>query len=193
MGERDRGAVLLLVLILLVVLTAVVVQFMYSTSVNSRIADAHLAQFKNSAAVDGGVAKAISLLLEDTVAEEGAEEKTDSLSDSWAVGSGVLTFDDTELHMLVADEQGKLNLNLLAVPAMVSRVKAELKRLLQSVGLDGSKADEAIQAIEDRIDENQKFLDLSELIAIEQVGVMRSRFAKGCIVSSPYGGRALST
>lgn len=181
METRDRGAVLLLVLILLVVLTAVVVQFMYSTSVNSRIADAQLAQLKNDAAVDGGVAKAISLLLEDMAAEEGAEGRIDSLSDLWAAGPGILTFDDTELRMLVADEQGKLNLNLLAVPAMAFRVKVELKRLLQSVGLDESEADEAARAIADRIDEdsegefeedstNRKLFDPSELIGIEQVG-----------------------
>ncbi len=181
MEARDRGAVLLLVLILLVVLTAVVVQFMYSTSVNSRIADAQLAQLKNDAAVDGGVAKAISLLLEDVAVEEGTKKMIDSLSDSWAAWPGVLTFDDTELRMLVVDEQGKINLNLLSVPAMASRIKVELKRLLQSVGLDESEADKAVQAITDRIDEdsmgefeedstNRRLLDLSELIGIEQVG-----------------------
>lgn len=165
----EKGAVLLLVLIMLVVLTAIVVQFMFSTSVDSRIVDIQLAQLKNNAAIDGGIAKAISLLLEDTADEENPNGNTDSPADSWGGGPSVLTFEDTKLRLLVLDEQGKININLLAVSASASRVRAELERLLQTIGMDEFNAKDAVQAIADRIEERGKFLDLSELLDFEQI------------------------
>lgn len=177
---RDNvGAALLLVLVVLVVLTAVIVQFMFSTNVDSRIADNYIARLKNDAAIDGGVAKAISLLREDGYT---GKDDVDSLQDVWAGGAAGLAFGNTKVHVWIMDEQGKLNLNLLKTKdtRQISRVHAELKRLVKSVGLDESEADDVADAVRDRIDEdkqgrfeeegsNEKFMGVSQLVELESV------------------------
>lgn len=144
--------VLLLVLVLVIVLVTIVVRFMFSTRVDSRIADSHLAALKNEAGVDGGVAKAISLLMRD-LAEQ--EEDVDSYRDYWGEGF-ILTFDETTVTVLIIDEQSKLNINLIAESDWSPRVREELKRLFKEVGFDSEMAESTGEALADRIDKDTK-------------------------------------
>ncbi len=176
--EDERGAVLLLVLLLLLVLTTVIVHFMFTTRVNTRVADSHIALVKNRAAISGGVAKAMALLLRDQAEEDG--EKSDSCHDVWAAEAEKLDLDGTLVRIIIEDEQGKLNLNGLAESAPSKRLQLELGRLLEDLGHSDADASDIMHSLADWLDEdsdgefeenspNAKLTDLSEIFRIPQL------------------------
>ena len=164
MSRGDSGAVLLLVLVIFVVLTVIVVQFMSTTNVDTRIADMQVAAIKNAAAIEGAFAKTIhALAAEQAIAkEEGeAEEEEIVLEEEeviYATDPNTMTFEETTVHILVVDEHSKLNLNLLHYPEGKKKARAELQRLGEALGLTGGDAEE----ISDRLG----WLDLPQAMQV---------------------------
>ncbi|MCL4694686.1 MAG: type II secretion system minor pseudopilin GspK [Candidatus Hydrogenedentes bacterium] len=131
--KRDEGVALLLTLLFVVLLTALVVEYVYETQVETAVVDAHLRDFEAMTAAKSGVMAGLSLVVADTfalpgqtVADGGAASLSgatgesisggiayDSLDEPWAYGVPFQPFNDAVMECSISDEYGKLNLNAL--------------------------------------------------------------------------------
>lgn len=131
--KRDEGVALLLTLLFVVLLTALVVEYVYETQVETAVVDANLRDFEATTAAKSGVMAGLSLIIADTYALPGtaaAEGQAaslsngsaealsggiayDSLDEPWAYGVPFQPFNDAVMECSIADEYGKLNLNAL--------------------------------------------------------------------------------
>jgi general secretion pathway protein K len=131
---HDRGAALVTVLLAVTLLTILVIEFAYSTQVDSSLAHNSLKVMQASYLARSGVNLAMLVLKND--AQEGSG--VDALRDDWAhplpplpAGQGVVT-------VQVADEQGKVNLNALrnANGSINGAWREVCERLFQLRGVD---------------------------------------------------------
>lgn len=131
--KNDEGVALLLTLLFVVLLTALVVEYVYETQVETAVVDANLRDFEAMTAAKSGVMAGLSLVIADAyalpgeTAAEGAAAALssgsseaisggityDSLDEPWAYGVPFQAFNDAVMECSIADEYGKLNLNAL--------------------------------------------------------------------------------
>jgi general secretion pathway protein K len=138
--KNDEGVALLLTLLFVVLLTALVVEYVYETQVETAVVDANLRDFEAMTAAKSGVMAGLSLVIADAyalpgeTAAEGAAASLasgsseavsggityDSLDEPWAYGVPFQAFNDAVMECSIADEYGKLNLNALAIGQFVT-------------------------------------------------------------------------
>ena len=92
-----------------------------------------------------------------------------------SIGKSLLDLDGTTVHVLIEDEQGKLNLNELAKKGPSKRIKRELTRLVGDLGHTDADIDDVVESISDWIDSdndgefeddcpNRELTDLSDVL-----------------------------
>jgi general secretion pathway protein K len=131
--KKDEGVALLLTLLFVVLLTALVVEYVYETQVETAVVDANLRDFEAMTAAKSGVMAGLSLVIADAyalpgeTAAEGAAAALssgsseaisggityDSLDEPWAYGVPFQAFNNAVMECSISDEYGKLNLNAL--------------------------------------------------------------------------------
>ncbi len=131
---NDEGVALLLTLLFVVLLTALIVEFVYETQVETAVVDANLRDFEAMTAAKSGVMTGISLLIADAFAlpsDSTGNQSTattlssnstqaisggiayDSLDEPWAYGVPFQELNNAVMECSISDEYGKLNLNAL--------------------------------------------------------------------------------
>jgi general secretion pathway protein K len=130
---RDRGAALVTVLLAVTLLTVVVIEFAYSTQVDSSLAHNSLKVMQASYLARSGVNLAMLVLKNDA---QGSS--IDALSDDWAHPLPPLPAGQGVVIVQVADEQGKVNLNALrnANGSINGAWREVCERLFQLCGVD---------------------------------------------------------
>lgn len=116
---RDEGVALLLALLFVVLLTVLVVEHAYETSVEASYVENNLSLFQAETAARSAVAYGYSLLASDleTSSLAGvAGTEFDSLVDVWAQGLPCQQINEAVMQCRIQDEYGKLNLNALIKP-----------------------------------------------------------------------------
>lgn len=134
--RRDAGFILMVVLVLALLLTSATATFLRRTTVDSMVIRHRDAAAEADAAARGGVRLAISLLLEDKLAEAMSGFASESGLDVWARASGIpLPFGDgVELRLRIEDAGARLNLNaLLEKGAAAKDAETFLTALLEHV------------------------------------------------------------
>lgn len=133
-GKGQRGVALLLALLTMVLLTVVVMEFTVSTQVDYRRAAMWLAARRAALLAEGGLALAGEVLRQDS-----SFGLTDSLADIWARDLPPIDTGAGMLAVRIEDEQGKLNLNALAVGSL-SPAGRRFQTLLDRLDLDPALA-----------------------------------------------------
>ncbi len=183
----------MLLLLLLAAVGALMVQFFFSVSVESRMVRLEHARLQNLAAMRGGVEVAIKYLLEDY--NDPQYGSVDTLYDAWAANSPFrLQLGETTLYVIVEDELGKLGLNTLADIKKKNTAQMQVHRLLERLGYDN--ATDIADAIVDWVDRdgdgrfengapNTKLYHLMQLLEVP--GVTEDVFFGGAVLTPPEG------
>lgn len=111
-GARERGIALLLVLILMLILVPFIVEFSIQVGLESRTAQNVVDQLALENAIDGQFEIVLARLEQDA-----GEDEVDSLYDTWAADELKERREeetDVALSTRVGDEQGKINVLMLA-------------------------------------------------------------------------------
>ncbi|MBN2308459.1 MAG: type II secretion system minor pseudopilin GspK [Candidatus Hydrogenedentes bacterium] len=122
--EREQGVALLLSLLLIVLLSVLVIEFNYETTVEAAHVSANVTQFRARVAAEAAVASGMSLLTADLLSlqqsAEAADDREseggaeyDSLDEAWAQGVPYEIINDAVMQCTIQDEFGKINLNAL--------------------------------------------------------------------------------
>lgn len=136
---QQRGAALMTALLAVTLLTVVVIEFAYSTQVDSSLARNSLKTLQASYLARSGVNLAMLVLQEDAR----AVSAIDALGEDWARSLPPLPAGQGTVMVQVTDEQGKLNLNALrnANGTINGPWREVAERVLQLRGLDVSLLD----------------------------------------------------
>jgi len=115
----NEGVALLLALLFVVLLTVLVVEHAYETTVEASYVENNLSMFQAETAARSAIAYGYSLLASDLESStlagvEGTD--FDSLVDVWAEGLPYQQINEAIMQCRVQDEYGKLNLNALLKP-----------------------------------------------------------------------------
>lgn len=113
----ERGIALLLTLLVLTLLTALILEFDAEARREYREAAAFRDSYKADMLTRAAVKAARAVLMQDLLRERTTGEKFDALTDIWAMPIKNYQIGDGILTAQIEDEQGKLNLNDLAVNA----------------------------------------------------------------------------
>jgi general secretion pathway protein K len=131
--KHDEGVALLLTLLFVVLLTALVVEYVYETQVETAVVDANLRDFEAMTAAKSAVMTGMSLVIADAFAMPGSTSASggaaalgssstqaisggivyDSLDEPWAYGVPFQPLNEAVMECSISDEYGKLNLNAL--------------------------------------------------------------------------------
>ncbi|MCC6741761.1 MAG: general secretion pathway protein GspK [Planctomycetia bacterium] len=181
--RRDRGIVLLLVMLILMVLSVVVLQLAFSAEVAQRAASNLSRDLQNMKALTSGLAIA-RLMIKADIEGDLAEAPTpplDHLGESLMQDIEPYRFNDggtdvTSLYLKIEDEEGKFYLPALVDEngAVVEDQKERLARMLEYAGIGDADTPERIAAAMDKTDQNafdkdvpnRKFYTLKELLGV---------------------------
>ncbi|NUN49087.1 MAG: general secretion pathway protein GspK [Candidatus Brocadiae bacterium] len=182
-GRRDRGVVLLLVMLIIMVLAIVVLQLAFSAQVAHRAASNLSRDLQNQASVRSGLHMA-RLMIKADLEGDLAEAPTPPLDHS---GEALLTEiapirfnedlpDPTTLYLKIEDEEGKFYLPALLdqAGAVVEDQMDRLRRMLEYGQIGDADTADRIAAAMDAGDKgafdvdvpNRKFYTIKELLAV---------------------------
>lgn len=153
--RRQRGLALLLAVLVVAVLTLTVFPFLYEGRVERAVATNLYTTLQARHLAEGGVVIAEALLREDARvdAQGGGQPPYDGLGETWARFNNVpIAAAGGAASMVIADEQGKLNLNrVMQNPTTPSAEwRSYLERLLAHLEIDGGAA--LVDALVDWLD-----------------------------------------
>jgi len=144
----ERGIALLLALLVLTLLTALILEFDAEARREYREAAAFRDSYKADMLTRAAVKAARAVLMQDSLRERTTGEKFDALTDIWAMPIKNYQIGDGILTAQIEDEQGKLNLNDLAVNAgdeLKQREKVRrVRRLFEVLQLNPTLVDALI-------------------------------------------------
>jgi general secretion pathway protein K len=138
-ARRERGVVLVIVLVFALLLASSIATFVRRATVDDRIAYNREAASRAESMARGGVRLAFALLLEDKLLEKQGSFQGETLDDLWAMaGLAPIELEDgATLRLVIEDAGSKLNLNaVLAVDqngAVDQKAKPFLTELLTKV------------------------------------------------------------
>jgi general secretion pathway protein K len=141
-ARRERGVVLVIVLVFALLLASSIATFVRRATVDDRIAYNREAASRAESIARGGVRLAFALLLQDKLLEKQGGFQGDTLDDLWAMaGLAPIELEDgSALRLVIEDASAKLNLNaVLAVDqngAVDEKAKPLLTELLTKVIAD---------------------------------------------------------
>ena len=141
-AQRERGIVLVIVLVFALLLASSIATFVRRATVDDRIAYNREAASRAEAMARGGVRLAWALLLEDKLLEKQGSFQGETLDDLWAMaGLAPIPLEDgSTLRLVIEDASSKLNLNaVLAVDkngAVDQKAKPFLTELMKKVIAD---------------------------------------------------------
>lgn len=176
---------MVIVLIIVVILSVVITQFLYSTTIDERIAKNFASDRKNYYAARGAVVLARALLEKD--AEE--DGPRDSLYDDWS-GKGQLqnvsVIGDVDTNITITDQERLININRLSNKSNrdFSRVYDALSRLVVILEIDPVGEYAIAERIRDYIDadedgdfeveaKNGPLTTIEEMLQIEEITTQR--------------------
>ena len=154
--KGEEGVALLLTLLFIVLLTALVVEYVYETQVETAVVDANLRDFEAMTAAKSAVMTGMSLVVADAFALPGDAAAAggttalssdssqaisggiayDSLDEPWAYGVPFQPLNDAVMECSISDEYGKLNLNALVTGRSRSDEADEANEANETVGSD---------------------------------------------------------
>jgi len=140
--RNERGVALMLALLFIVLLTALVVEYMYESNVDSAFVQGYTSEFEAYIAARSAVASGIALLEQDLLeAYEAGGELFDSLHDPWAQGVQFQPINNAIMQCRIEDEYGKINLNALMSPDGEERNEVLIRALETLFEMRGAEAD----------------------------------------------------
>lgn len=152
MPRRDeRGVALLLALLVLALLVALILEFDGDARREYRDAAAFRDNFKATVLTRAAVQAARAVLQQDLLKDKQTGEFYDSLTDLWAFPIQQYTIGDGLLSAQIEDEQGKLNLNDLAVSGVPAAKKIKVlrfKRLFELLQLNPDLVDAIVDWVD---------------------------------------------
>jgi general secretion pathway protein K len=150
----ERGIALLLTLLVLTLLVALILEFDAEARREYRDAAAFRDNFKATVLARAGVQAARGVLQQDFLKGKQTGEDFDALTDLWALPITNYAIGDGLLTAQIEDEQGKLNLNDLAVGDTTAKNKKvqRVKRLFEFLQINPDLVD----AIVDWVDPDEK-------------------------------------
>lgn len=126
--RRERGIVLVVVLVFVLLLTGAIATFLRRATVDAMIARHRDETAEAESLARGGVRLAVALLLEDRLLEEAAGFRSETLLDVWARAGAVEipAPEGSRLHLRIEDTSARLDLNALLDDDGAPRKNAEL-------------------------------------------------------------------
>ena len=149
--HRQRGVALIFVLMIFAIVTVVAVDIVTDQQRNTEKHSRYLQYFQARHYAAGAEEYARLLLEDDFKSDKKNKEMIDHWFEPWAETSIPFPVNEGEVTLMIIDDQGRFNLNLLSGKQYESQLKM-LERLLVAHNLDASLA----SRIRDWIDEDQE-------------------------------------
>ena len=156
MREKERGVALILVLLIFSIMTLLSTRLVTDVRHNAARTARYTDNLQARHYAVGAEQFAAVLLEEDFRSDRRAGRMIDHLQEAWARTGSAFTTEEGDISLVIVDDQGRFNLNMLTDSRSRNRRVAQemLMRLLEAHGLDVRLA----LRIQDWVDDNQQSL-----------------------------------
>ena len=138
MRQNQQGVALIFVLLIFVMMTVVASRIISDMQLNTEKTAQRLQYQQAKHYAKGGEQFAMVLLEDDAARDKQAEKKVDHWHEAWAANDDALETDEGEITMLIVDDQGRFNLNLLAEKNISAAPSASSNSASGGAGSDNS-------------------------------------------------------
>jgi len=138
MREKEQGVALVLVLLIFSIMTVLSARLVTDVQHNAARITRYTQNLQARHYAMGAEQFAAVLLEEDVARDRSTQRLVDHLHESWALPQPQFETESGDIELVILDDQGRFNLNMLADPADKRRKEAlqMLVRLLDAQGLD---------------------------------------------------------
>ncbi len=172
MRQNQQGVALIFVLLIFVMMTVVASRIISDMQLNTEKTAQRLQYQQAKHYAKGGEQFAMVLLEDDAARDKQADKKVDHWHEVWAANDDALETDEGEITMLIVDDQGRFNLNLLAEKNNSAAPSTSSDSAIGSTGSDNSR----IQSSRDNRDSsNGSGSSFSSGASVEQSTKMLTR------------------